>query len=116
MPLDVNPFGRARRGLPRERTWRRFFDAVHRVRLQHTDPVARAENGTDVVRVVDIFQHDRQIWLTPRQHGPDARLPSLGSRPTPGLQGLRSGQCLPVRGLGAFTSPSTSGHAAATPV
>ena len=54
-------------------------------------PITRAENGTDVVRVVDIFQHDSQIWLTLRQHRPDARLPSLSSRPPLGLLRLRSG-------------------------
>ena len=86
--LDLNPFGRARRGLPRKRAGRRFFDGVDRVRPQHADPIAGAQNRTDVVRIVDIFQHDRQIWLPPREDGPDARLAALGSRPAPWLEGL----------------------------
>ena len=89
--LDLHPFCRARRRLPCKRAGRRFFDAVDRVRPQHADPIARAENGADVVRVVDVFQHDRQIWLPPREHGPDARLPTLGSRPAPRFERLRPG-------------------------
>jgi hypothetical protein len=40
------------------------------------------------VRIVNIFQHDRQIWLPPLEDGPDSRLPALGSRPAPRLEGL----------------------------
>jgi hypothetical protein len=89
--LDFHPFCGACRGLPCERCWRRLFNAVDRVCSQHTSRIARAENGTDVMRVVHVFQHDRQIRLASRQHRPDSCLPSFGSWPPLRLLRLGSG-------------------------
>jgi hypothetical protein len=63
--LDFHPFCRAGRGLLCKRAFWWLFNAVDGVRLQDANPIAGAEDGTDVMRVVHVFEDNRQIRLPP---------------------------------------------------
>ena len=101
MTFHVHPLCRARRGLPRKCACRWLFDRVDRVGSQHANRITCAQNRADIVRIMDVFQHHRQVWLPPREHGSDARLPSLCPRPTLDLDRPGPGQRLPVGSIDA---------------
>ena len=43
---------------------RKFLDRVEKMHIQNADRIARTKDRVDIMRVVDIFEHDRQRRLT----------------------------------------------------
>ncbi len=61
--LDVDPFAGAAARRACVRSGRTFLHRVDGVDTQRSDGIATAENGTNIVGIVDVFKNNGQIWL-----------------------------------------------------
>src|SRR5262245_27482289 len=93
--LYLYPLGGTGRGGPGEYSWRRL-DCVTECHAQHTDRVARPQHCACIVRVVNVFQHNREVRLTSVKRFLNPALPARGSRPLFVFRRLTCGQLAPI--------------------
>ena len=54
-----------------------LFHGADQVHVLHAEPLARAQDGADVVRIVDAVEHHAHAAETPPGHQPHPRRPAL---------------------------------------